>query len=167
MVTPDPAAEIRVTAEIQVTAQIQQFYAQQMQAIDRGDVDAWLDTFTDDATIANNTRPEPARGRATIATVARRLVADAAGSGVVHRHWTGMAQVARQPDGTVRATSYALVVQTPGPAGSTAPGPAAAPGSVGSAGPGLWRSTVCVEVLVREDGRWRIRQRNVTHDDVR
>ena len=148
MVTPDP-----VTAETQVTAQIQQFYARHMQAIDRGDVDAWLDTFTDDATIANNTRPEPARGRATIATVARRLVADAAGSGVVHRHWTGMAQVARQPDGTVRATSYALVVQTPGPAGSAAPG--------------LWRSTVCVDVLVREDGRWRIRQRNVTHDDVR
>ena len=72
-----------------------------------------------------------------------------------------MAQVARQPDGTVRATSYALVVQTPGPAGS------AGPGSAGSAAPGLWRSTVCVDVLVREDGRWRIRQRNVTHDDVR
>ena len=162
MVTPDPVtAETQVTAEIQVTAQIQQFYARHMQAIDRGDVDAWLDTFTDDATIANNTRPEPARGRATIATVARRLVADAAGSGVVHRHWTGMAQVARQPDGTVRATSYALVVQTPGPAGS------AGPGSAGSAAPGLWRSTVCVDVLVREDGRWRIRQRNVTHDDVR
>jgi len=136
-------------AETVVYQDIQQFYARHMQAIDHGDVDTWLDTFTADATIANNTRPEPARGRDTIAVVARRLVAEAADSGAVHRHWTGMLQVARQPDGTVRATSYAFVVETPA-----------------AAGPALWRSTVCVDVLVHEEGRWRIRQRNVTHDDV-
>jgi len=45
--------------------------------------------------------------------------------------------------------SYAFVVEAPA-----------------SAAPVLWRSTVCVDVLVHEDGRWRIRQRNVTHDDV-
>jgi uncharacterized protein (TIGR02246 family) len=129
--------------------EIQQFYARHMQAIDDGAVDAWLDTFTDDASIANNTGAEPARGRDTIAAVARRLVAGAIDRSVIHRHWTGMLDVVTESDGTVRATSYALVVET-----------------ARGGQPALWRSTVCRDVLVHDGGRWRIRQRYVTHDDL-
>lgn len=129
--------------------QLQQFYAEHMSAIDDGEVERWLDTFTEDATIANNARPQPARGRATIAVVAHRLVAEARAQRVVHRHWTGMLQAVWLPDGAVQATSYAMVVETP---------------TAGS--PHLWRSTRCQDTLVHSAGRWRIRERYVRHDDV-
>nr|WCI13848.1 LaxC4 [Streptomyces setonensis] len=128
-------------------AEIQDFYARHMQLIDDGKVDAWVDTFTADATISNNVAPRPAHGREEILTVVRRAQDQLEADGIQHRHWIGMLVVDRLDDTTVRAESYALLVATPR-----------------GGSPVLDRSTRCHDELVRVDDDWQIRSRRVHHD---
>ncbi|MGY1497622.1 nuclear transport factor 2 family protein [Streptomyces sp. QTS52] len=128
-------------------ADIQDFYARHMRLIDEGRVEEWGDTFTVDATISNNANPHPAHGREAIVAVIHRAQAELERRGVQHRHWMGMLTVAPEADGTVRATSYALLMAV----------------SRGGA-PLIDRSTRCEDLLVRVDGDWQIRVRRVHHD---
>jgi uncharacterized protein (TIGR02246 family) len=130
-------------------SQIERFYAAQMQLLDRGAVREWADTFTEDGVFAANGLPMPVRGRETIATSAERAYAERTARGVVHRHWLGMLVVDPESEDRVRARAYALVIEVP----------------VGG-DPVLHRSTVCTDLLVREDGRWLVRERLVTRDDL-
>lgn len=131
--------------------EIQQFYAYQMQLLDSGNADAWADTFTEDGVFAANAHPEPAVGRETIRVAATKAKAQHAEQGLQVRHWLGMVEVQEQEDGTARARSYALIINTP--RGGQAV---------------VQLSTTCDDLLVRgEDGGWLVRHRKVERDDLR
>lgn len=98
---------------------------------------------------AANAQPEPVQGRQAIAAAAARARAALKAAGVMHRHWLGMLDVELLPDGTVRAGSYALVMETPR-----------------SGSPIVKHSTRCDDILVPRDGSWLVSRRMVTRDDL-
>lgn len=128
-------------------AEILQYYARQMQALDEGKLEAYADTFTEDALFGHTPGREPARTRPGILSdlyeVHRRFDADPQ----QRRHMFTMVDVEPQPDGRLQCTAYALVLTT-------------RPGS----GPEMVRSCVVRDVLVRQDGGLRNQQRLVDHD---
>jgi hypothetical protein len=134
-------------ASTELYSEIQSFYARHMQLIDAGEVEAWVDGFTPDATISNNTKPQPARGREAILTVIRRAHEELQELGVQHRHWMGMLAVDQVDDQTVHADSYALII------------------AIERGGsPVVDRSTRCHDELVRAGDDWQIHTRRVHHD---
>jgi actinorhodin biosynthesis protein ActVIA len=134
-----------VTAE--TYAEVLQYYARQMQALDEGKLEAYADTFTEDAVFGHTPGREPARTRPGILSdlleVRQRQVADPQ----QRRHLFTMVDVEELSDGRLRSTSYALVL-------TTRPG----------GGPEPVRSCVVRDVLVRDDGRLRNAERLVDHD---
>ncbi|MDI5967327.1 nuclear transport factor 2 family protein [Streptomyces sp. SL13] len=132
-------------------AEIQQFYAHQMHLLDGGDADAWAQTFTPDGVFAANAHPQPAVGRETIRAAASKVKAQHAEEGLQVRHWLGMMDITEQPDGSVLARTYALIINTP---------------RGGQAAVSL--STTCDDLLVRdENGAWLVADRKVVRDDLR
>jgi 3-phenylpropionate/cinnamic acid dioxygenase small subunit len=130
-------------------AEVQQFYSRQMRLLDDGQVDGWAETFTADGVFAANAHPEPAVGRAAITAGARQAHAALTEQGIQRRHWLGMLDVEPQPDGTILARSYALILSTP---------------RGGQAAVHL--SCTCDDVIVREEGRLLVRERRVSRDDL-
>ncbi|GAA4545549.1 nuclear transport factor 2 family protein [Amycolatopsis samaneae] len=129
--------------------EVQHFYGRQMRHLDEGEIQQWADTFTEDGVFTANAHPKPQEGRAAIvegALAAHRKLAD---QGIRRRHWLGMLQVAEQPDGTIRADSYAIVLAIP------AGGQAA-----------VELSCSCADVLVRDGAGLRVRHRSVRRDDL-
>ena len=142
---PAPSAE----AGTDQYTSVQRFYADQMQLLDDGDTDAWAATFTDDGVFAGNGLPQAVRGRSAIAAAAQAAARQLAAAGRRHRHWIGMLTVRPDEDGgTVRARSYALVIEV----------------TAGAAE--IHRSTVCEDVLVPAERGWLVRERYVTRDDL-
>lgn len=135
------------TAELH--AEIQQFYAHQMQLLDLGEAEQWAHTFTEDATFAVPTLPEPVRGRAGLVAATSRASAELAAAGQRHRHFIGMLDVRPRPDGAVGVRSYAIVYAS----------------QVGGASR-VHRVCVCEDVLLRQDGELRVSARTVTRDDL-
>ncbi|MER7917816.1 MULTISPECIES: nuclear transport factor 2 family protein [unclassified Streptomyces] len=146
-----PLAEHRTGTydDTQLYLEIQHFYGRQMRHLDSGAVEEWALTFTEDGVFAANAHPEPQRGRAEIEAGARRAAAQLAAEGIQRRHWLGMLQVDPQDDDTVLARTYALIT-------STAQGGQAE----------IRLSCTCDDVLVREDGRLKVRHRQVYRDDL-
>jgi SnoaL-like domain len=136
-----------VGAELQ--AEVQQFYARHMQLLDDGRAEEWAETFTADGSFAPPTLPEPVRGRANLAAAVGRAHAELVAAGETHRHWHGMVHVQPATDGTLLVRCYALVFATPR-----------------GGEPRIHRACVCTDVLVREDGELRVRERVVTRDDL-
>jgi actinorhodin biosynthesis protein ActVIA len=134
-------------AGAELYAEILQYYARQMQALDDGKLEAYADTFTEDAVFGHTPGREPARTRpgilADLQEVRARLEADPQ----QRRHVFTMVDVAPRPDGELDAVCYALVLTT-------------RPGQ----GPEMVRSCVVRDVLVRTGGGLRNRQRLVDHD---
>ncbi|MEV7553299.1 nuclear transport factor 2 family protein [Amycolatopsis sp. NPDC089917] len=129
--------------------EIERFYSRHLQLLDAGEAEAWAETFTEDGTFAVPTLPEPTRGRAALIAAVRRTRAELAEKGEKHRHWHGMITVDDRPDGALDVVCYALVFASP------------------EGGPSrLHRVCVCRDVLVREDGALRVRDRFVTRDDL-
>jgi hypothetical protein len=126
---------------------VQQFYARHMHLLDAGAAQEWADTFTEDAVIELPSAA-PVAGRATLAENMGRGFRESAERGEVQRHWHGMLALDARPDGTLAVRCYALVIL------STAEGSR------------LHRACVCEDVLVREEGRLRVRSRRVTRDDL-
>jgi actinorhodin biosynthesis protein ActVIA len=133
--------------DAELYAEVLQYYARQMQALDEGKVEAYAETFTEDAIFAHTPNREPARTRpgilADLYEVRKRFEEDPQ----QRRHLFTMVDVEALSDGRLRSTAYALVLTT-------------RPGS----GPEMVRSCVVRDVLVREDGRLRNEQRLVDHD---
>ncbi|GAA3046541.1 nuclear transport factor 2 family protein [Streptomyces roseofulvus] len=130
-------------------AEIQRFHARQMQLLDSGDAEAWAATFTEDGLFAPPSLPEPVRGRAALAAGVRAAHAELAAEGEVRRHLLTTAAVEDPgPDGSVRVRSYVQVVATRR-----------------DEAPRLLLMCVCDDVLVVEDGEWRVRERYVSRDD--
>jgi len=142
-----PVQTISRQVGVETYAQILQFYAQHVQLLDGGFAEEWAEQFTEDGVFTQNVKPEPKRGRAAIAAGMRRGVDRIAASGVTRRHWFGMVVADRLPDESVRTRYYALVFETP--RGGRA---------------SVYLSTTGEDVLVRQDDRWLIRSRLVTHD---
>ncbi|THA64132.1 nuclear transport factor 2 family protein [Streptomyces sp. A0642] len=154
--TPDTAAVFEAPAEVLagaefgvLYAQIQQFYGRQMQLFDQHDAERWAGTFTEDAVFDVPTLAEPVRGRVALASSVRRNQAQQARSGEQFRHWIGMIDLRPQAGGTLHTRCYALVYVTPGQGGSA-----------------VHRVCVMEDVLVRSRGKWRVRHRVVTRDDL-
>lgn len=129
-------------------AEVQQFYARHMHLLDMGAAEEWARTFTEDGVFKLPSGPEPVRGRAALAAGVRKVAAGLAEAGEVHRHVLGMLAVTPQADGSLQVRSYAQIITTPR-----------------SGQPRLHLMCVCEDVLVREDGELRVRERRVTRDD--
>ncbi|MFD3724744.1 nuclear transport factor 2 family protein [Streptomyces sp. NPDC058671] len=130
-------------------ADIQRFHARQMRLLDSGDAEGWAATFTEDGLFAPPSLPEPVRGRAALAAGVRSAHAELAAAGEVRRHLLTTASVEEpDPDGSVRVHSYVQVVATRR-----------------DEAPRLLLMCVCEDVLVVEDGEWRVRERYVSRDD--
>ncbi|MFE1252131.1 nuclear transport factor 2 family protein [Streptomyces sp. NPDC058735] len=130
-------------------AEVQQFYAHQMQLLDLGEAERWAHTFTEDATFAVPTLPEPVRGRAGLVAATTRAAAELAAAGQRHRHFIGMLDVRPRNDGAVAVRSYAIVYAS----------------QVGGESR-VHRVCVCDDVLLRRDGELRVSARTVTRDDL-
>ncbi|MFC8920271.1 nuclear transport factor 2 family protein [Streptomyces sp. NPDC047821] len=130
-------------------AEVQQFYAHQMQLLDLGEAEQWARTFTEDATFAVPTLPEPVRGHAGLIAATSRAAAELAAAGQRHRHFIGMFDVRPRPDGAVEVRSYAIVYAS----------------QIGGESR-VHRVCVCEDVLVRQDGELRVSARTVTRDDL-
>ncbi|MEU8941345.1 nuclear transport factor 2 family protein [Streptomyces goshikiensis] len=129
--------------------QVQQFYARQMQLLDDGKAEEWALTFTEDGVFAANAHPEPAVGRAVITAAARTATDQYAAGGVQRRHWLGMVSVEERGADSVFARCYAIVIETERGGQAT-----------------LRVSTRCDDELVRENGQWLVKHRQVTRDDL-
>lgn len=151
LVTP-PAAQQLVHGYLHSECynEIEHFYAWQMQLLDENLVEEWANTFTSDGEFGANAHPEPARGRSAITSAARAAREDLARRSVQTRHCLSMLVVTGNDGHTVKVRSYAQVLETK------------AGGS-----PVLHVSTVCEDELVHESGRWLVRARYVTRDDIR
>ncbi|MYT28890.1 MULTISPECIES: nuclear transport factor 2 family protein [unclassified Streptomyces] len=127
-------------------AEVQHFYARQMQLMDRRDFEAFAATFTEDGEFSH-TPGQLARTRAGIVVELREFHRRFDDDPVVRRHWFDMLVVDPQQDGSLRATFYALVVDT-------------RPGVDSRLGP----SCLVTDVLVRVDGALLNRSRQVRQD---
>jgi len=129
--------------------EIQDFYARQMQLLDQGYTEEWARTFTENGVFAANVQPEPVRTRSAIAAGAAAASAELSAQGIRRRHWLGMVSARPRPDGTVSAHCYALVIITPR-----------------GGKPSIGASTSCDDILIREDGDWKVQVRTVMRDDL-
>jgi 3-phenylpropionate/cinnamic acid dioxygenase small subunit len=129
--------------------QVQHFYARQMQMLDAGETATWARTFTMDGVFEAGGVPEPVKGREAIEKAATATAREFDRQGVTRRHLISMLTVDPAGDGTVRARSYAVVLEIP-PGGEV----------------NVHRSTLCDDILVPADGGWLVRQRQVTRDGL-
>ncbi|HEY6794931.1 MAG TPA: nuclear transport factor 2 family protein [Kineosporiaceae bacterium] len=128
-------------------AEVQLFYARQMQNLDAGNLEAYAETFTEDAEFSHSPDREPARTRAGILADLQDYHRRYEGDPVQRRHWFNMIDLEVGPDGTIRSTCYALIVR-------------AAPG----ADPRIAPSCVVHDVLVRTEHGLKNRSRRVEYD---
>ncbi|EIV93550.1 nuclear transport factor 2 family protein [Frankia sp. QA3] len=135
--------------DVGLYAEVLQYYARQMQALDGGKLEVYADSFTADAVFGHTPGREPTRTRTAILSdlyeLRKRLDADPQ----QRRHMFTMVDMEPQQDGKLRCTAYALVL-------TTRPG----------ADPGMVRSCVVHDVLVREDGQLRNQERLIDYDGV-
>jgi hypothetical protein len=129
-------------------SEVQHFYGRHMQLLDAGNPEEWANTFTEDGSFKLPSVPEPVRGRANLIAGVRKSAAELAGKGEVHRHCMLMTTVTPRDDGTILARSYTQLIAT-----------------AHGGEPRLHLMCVCTDVLVREDGELKVRDRVVTRDD--
>jgi actinorhodin biosynthesis protein ActVIA len=127
--------------------EVQQFYAMQMQRLDRRDLEGYAATFTEDAEFGHTPGVEPSRTRAGIVRDLHEFHRRFEDDPQQRRHWFNMIHLAPQDDGSVKSVAYCLVVRT-------------RPGRQ----PELYPSCVVNDVLVWEDGELLTRYRRVDHD---
>lgn len=138
------------TPDSQLYTDVQQFYARHFHLLDSGDAESWAQTFTEDGYFwPVSVLPEPVRGRAALTAAVRATHDRLAAAGERHRHWHGMVHVQPAGDGTLSVRCYAQIFAIP------AGGPAR-----------LHLHCVCEDVLVHDDGQWKVRERRVTRDDL-
>ncbi|MFD5080585.1 nuclear transport factor 2 family protein [Streptomyces sp. NPDC058371] len=100
-------------SSVELYQQVQEFYARQMQLLDRGEVDAWARTFTEDGVFVTNAQSEPTVGRRAMAAGARKAVAYYTAQGVQRRHMLGTVSVTGREGALVSVRSYVLLIETP------------------------------------------------------
>jgi 3-phenylpropionate/cinnamic acid dioxygenase small subunit len=146
-VSPAELAE-RISAS-QLQAEVQQFYAKHFQLLDSGDEQAWVQTFTADGWFWPAVLPEPVRGRAALAAGVAATHKKLAEAGERHRHWHGMVYVEPAGDDAVKVRCYAQIFAIP----------------IGGQAR-LAMHCVCEDLLVRDEGEWKVAERRVSRDDL-
>ncbi|MEU5790171.1 nuclear transport factor 2 family protein [Micromonospora purpureochromogenes] len=138
------------TSFTELYTEVQQFYARQMRQLDERKLEAYAETFTEDAEFGHTPGREPARTRAGITADLYEFHKRFENDPVQRRHWFNMIDLEPQDDGSIRSTCYALVITTrPGGKPDIAP------------------SCVVRDVIVRgEDGGLLLRSRRVEHDQL-
>ena len=119
--------------------------------MDEGRAEEVALTFTDDASLLSPPKvAEPIRGRENL-TVGLRKAADALTSeGVRYRRCHTMIALVPRPDGELFVRSYVQVIRT-----------------VRGGESALHAMCVCEDVLVRQGGELKVRERVVSRDDIR
>jgi hypothetical protein len=135
-----------VSAE--VYTRVDQFYAIQMQALDDGDIETWVDTFTKDGVFVSNGLADPVEGREGLSALGGEAVAKLNDKGAIRRHFVFNVIVEPAADGTLRTTCYVPVFDTI--EGVT----------------NLTTSTVMRDELISSDDGLLVRHRTVTRDDL-
>jgi actinorhodin biosynthesis protein ActVIA len=132
----------------EVCSRIDQFYAMQMQALDDGDIAAWVETFTDDGVFVSNGLPDPVEGRSGLTALGSEAVARLNEKGAIRRHFVFNVIIEPLAEGVLRTTCYVPVFDTVD--GVT----------------GLTTSTVMRDELVSSESGLFVRHRTVTRDDL-
>jgi len=146
--TTTEIAPAATAADDETYVQIQRFYATQSQLLDSENFEDWVDTFAEDCSFDANGFPEPVHGKAALlaGTLTHRKADE---PGLRIRHWFGMTTVEARPDGTVFALSYVQVIR------NHRHEPAF-----------IFRSCRCEDTLVKEGGRWLVRDRRIRRDEL-
>ena len=132
-------------------AEVQQFYARHIQLLDAGMVAEVALTFTEDAALLSPPKiTKPIRGRADLVAGLQKAANALAEEGEMYRRCYTMIAVEQRPGAELHVRSYVQVIAT------RVTGEARLHGMF-----------VCEDVLVREDGQLKVRERCVTRDDVR
>jgi 3-phenylpropionate/cinnamic acid dioxygenase small subunit len=138
--------------------EVERFYARQVQLLGEADLDRWALTFTEDAVFEQEAQagrvwagnaPSERRGRAAIVAAARGAVAARREEAAVRRYLIGMLGLDPATDGSLRTTYRAVLLQTP--RGGRAE---------------VYMSTTGRDVLVCQEGTWRVRHRINSHDNA-
>jgi actinorhodin biosynthesis protein ActVIA len=129
-------------------SRIDQFYAIQMQALDDGDIAAWVETFTAEGVFVSNGLPDPVEGRGGLAALGVETVARLNEKGVIRRHFVFNVIVESHSGGVLRTTCYVPVFDTVD--GVTS----------------LTTSTVMRDELLSSADGLLVRHRTVTRDDL-
>ena len=135
-----------VISSTNLYAEVQQFYAMQMQRLDRRDVEGYAATFTDDAEFHHSPGQPGSRTRAEI--IGDVYKADKVYETDPHqrRHYFDMVNLEPLDDGNIQSTVYCLVVKIR---------PAQKPEFV---------SCVVNDILVRANGELLTQYRRVDYD---
>ena len=101
-----------VISSTNMYAEVQQFYAQQMQRLDRRDVEGYAATFTDDAEFHHSPGQPGSHTRAEI--IRDVYKADEVYKTDPHqrRHYFTMLNLEPLDDGSIKSTAYCLVVKS-------------------------------------------------------
>jgi actinorhodin biosynthesis protein ActVIA len=128
-------------------AEVQQFYAMQMQRLDRVDIEGYAATFTDDAEFFHTPGHPASQTRAGILRDLHKFHEQFETDPMQRRHWFNMVNLELLADGSISSTAYCLVVKIrPGQKPEIAP------------------SCVVNDILVRVNGELLTQYRRVDHD---
>jgi actinorhodin biosynthesis protein ActVIA len=100
-----------VIASTNLYAEVQQYYAMQMQLLDRRDVEGYAATFTEDGEFIHRAGEPGSRGRPDILRLVYKADEMYEKDPHQRRHWFNMINLEPQDDGSVKSTVYCLVVK--------------------------------------------------------
>jgi actinorhodin biosynthesis protein ActVIA len=127
-------------------AEVQQFYATQMQRLDRVDAEGYAATFTEDAEFIHSPGQPGSHGREGITRDVYKVAEQFETDPQQRRHWFNMVNLEPADDGSIKSTVYCLVVKNR---------PEQKPDFV---------SCVVNDILVRVDGELLTQYRRVEYD---
>jgi actinorhodin biosynthesis protein ActVIA len=135
-----------VISSTNLYAEVHQFYATQMQRLDRVDVEGYAATFTDDAEFIHSPGQPGSHTRDGIIRDVYKVAEQFKTDPQQRRHWFNMVNLELLDDGHIKSTAYCLVVKNR--AGQK-------PDFV---------SCVVNDVLVRENGELLTKYRRIDYD---
>ncbi len=100
-----------VISSTNLYAEVQQFYAMQMQRLDRVDAEGYAATFTDDAEFIHSPGQPGSRTRAGITRDVYKVAEQFKTDPQQRRHWFNMVNLEPLDDGRIKSTVYCLVVK--------------------------------------------------------
>ncbi|MBM9593873.1 nuclear transport factor 2 family protein [Roseitranquillus sediminis] len=125
---------------------IMQLYARYARAIDSGDGEGWANCYATDGQYLSSTFGE-CNGRSELAEFAADHYRRWLDQGIQTRHWNNQVLLTDNGDGTITGSVYVLLA-----------------GVKAGEAPALHLQTVYTDTLVREAGRWVLRQRRSDAD---
>jgi len=135
-----------VISSTNLYAEVQQFYAMQMQRLDRRDIEGYAATFTEDAEFFHTPGHPASHTRANILSDLHEFHKQFPPD-LQRRHWFNMVNLELQDDGSIKSTTYCLVIKI-----------------LPEQKPEIAPSCVVNDILVRVNGELLTQYRRVDHD---